>query len=658
MTPFIQKTIRTLLVIMMILSLLCVTACDNGKDPSSSEPTSSAVDTDDGNEDESSEDDEYDGEDDEDSDDEDYDEDSDEDYDEDYDEDSDEDSDEDYDEDYDEDSDEDYDEDYDEDSDDEEEPESSKPSDTSSNNSTNKPSSNASSNVSSNTSSGPKVNVVGGELTADILTEIPEGEVEEEVPFPRDKDIINTKTGTPKTGDSDVLAAKRRQEILNTPNTDFKPTGNGRYYYVSSHKGSNKNDGLTPETPLRNITTLVPEPGSVILFERGSVFRLNAALQLKSNITYASYGEGEKPAFYACPYNYAKKELWQPSRMKNVWYATFGDTDCSAVVFNHGEDIGVKKQGGINQLTSNGDFFHNATLTTIYLYCDKGNPGEVYEDIEVVLRSAVFKVSGCDNVTVDNIALKYGNFGISLNGNSGNCTFTNLEIGYIGGANIGVGGNRYGNGIEWWDGASGKNIVDNCWVYQCFDTGLTWQGSNGYDYDCTFTNNLIEYCCLSIEFWDRGEVKNEDEESVINFICNDNISRFSGFGWGNRSWDNGIRGIEGHLGGGFNRMKTVYAEFKNNIFDQAWNQAIRIPDVYDESDPDPLATRKIIFEGNSYYEGSNHVSTERHSSFESFEKDAAGEYIAKIFTFDSQKSLEEMVAFIGEKNPKIVKFLG
>lgn len=573
MTLFLQKALRTLFAVMLVLSMLCLTACDNGKTPSSSEPTSS-----------------------------------------------------------------------------ENKVESSQSSS----------SSDASSNTSSSTSAGPTVDVLGGELTADVETEIPEGEVEAVVPFPRDRDIINSKTGTPKTGDSDAIAAKRREEILNTPNKVFTPTGSGKTYYVSSHKGSNKNDGLSPETPLRSITTLVPEAGSVILFERGSVFRLNAALQLKSNITYGAYGEGEKPAFYASPYNYAKKEMWQPSRMKNVWYTTFGDTDCSAVVFNHGEDIGVKKQGGINQLQNNGDFFHNAQLTTLYLYYDKGNPGEHFEDIEIVLSSAVFKVSGCDNVTVDNIALKYGNFGISLNGNSGNCTFTNLEIGYIGGANIGVGGNRYGNGIEWWDGASGKNIVDNCWVYQCFDTGLTWQGDLGYDYDCTFTNNLIEYCCLSIEFWDRGNTKSgkEDDESVTNFICNDNISRFSGFGWGNRKWDNGIRGIEGHLGGSFTNQKTAYAEFKNNIFDQAWNQAIRIPDIYDESDPDPLATRTIIFDGNSYYEGSQHVFEKTHSTFDSLEKNEAGQYITKSWKFTSQADLEDLVAFIGDKNPKVVKFLG
>ena len=534
------------------------------------------------------------------------------------------------------------------------------------NSSNNDSSNNSSSNNSSNTSSGPKVDTIGGELEADILVEIPENEEPETLLFPRDRDIINSKTGTPRTGESDAIAAQRRNEILNTPNNTYTPGPNGKTYYVSSINGSNKNDGLSPETPLRNVSTLVPEPGSVVLFERGSVFRLNAALQLKSTITYGAYGEGEKPAFYASPYNYAKKEMWQPSRMKNVWYTTFGDTDCSAVVFNHGEDIGVKKQGGINQLTENGHFFHNAQLTTLYLYFDKGNPGEYYEDIEIVLRSAVFKVSGCSNVTVDNIALKYGNFGISLNGNSGDCTFTNLEIGYIGGANIGVGGNRYGNGIEWWDGASGKNIVDNCWVYQCFDTGLTWQGSNGYDYDCTFTNNLLEYNCLSIEFWDSGtkskdknnQQKVDEGQSVVNFICNNNISRFSGFGWGNRSWDNGIRGIEGHLGGSFANLKTAYVEFKNNIFDQAWNQSYRFSGIYDESDPDPLATRTIIFDGNSYYENHERVHN-RAATYDLLEKDEKGNYKNKTFKeFESQKDIEDFVAFIGDKNPKIVKFYG
>lgn len=539
---------------------------------------------------------------------------------------------------------------------------SSSPSDSSSvngNKENSDTSSNTSSNESSNSdaSSSPKLDTLGGELSMETTVKISEGEVAEEVPFPRDVDIINANTGTPKTGASDALTMSRREEILNTPNSNFTPTGDGKTYYVSSKNGSDNNDGLSPETPLRSISTLIPEPGSVILFERGSVFRLGSLMVLKSGITYSAYGEGEKPAFYGSPYNYASKELWQPSRKKNVWYATFGDTDCSSVVFNHGESIGVRKTEGINQLEKNGDFFHNPTLTTVYLYCDKGNPGEVYDDIEICLGTSALKISKGANIVIDNLSIKYACYGISITSGS-NITVTNCEIGYIGGGAT-SGGIRRGNGIEFWDGAAGKNVVKNNWIYQCFDTGITWQGTSGNNYDCEFIDNVIEYCCCSVEFFEGSKVTNPDNESVVNFICNNNISRFSGFGWGNRSFDGGVRGIEGHLRGRLDLLKTLYAEFKNNIFDQAWYKSINITAIYDEDDADPLATRKIIFDGNSYYESSQHASSvSTHATYDSLEKNEAGNYITKSFIFTSQQSLEEMVAFIGDKNPKVVKFLG
>lgn len=527
--------------------------------------------------------------------------------------------------------------------------------DTSNNESSNNESSNNSStNNSSNPSADKTVDTLGGELKADVLVDIPENFEKEKLLFPRDRDIVNSKTGTPKKGDSDAVALKRREEILKTPNNTYTPGMNGKTYYVSSINGSADNDGLSPEKPIRDVSTLYFEPGSVILFERGSVFRLNSSLNLRSNTTYGAYGEGEKPALYGSPYNYAKKEMWQPSRMKNVWYASFGDTDCSSIVFNHGEDVGVKKNGGLDQLGKNGDFFHNATLTTVYLYCDKGNPGEIYDDIEIVLSSTVLNAAAVDNVKIDNLSLKYGNFGIRFDGNSSNISITNCEIGFIGGANIGVDGVRYGNGIEIFNGAGGKNYVNNCWIYQCFDTGFTWQGKKGNDYNISFTNNLLEYNCCSIEFWDG--MSTEEDQSDVNFICNNNISRFSGFGWGNRSWDNAIRGIEGHIGGNFKKLKNVYAEFKNNIFDQAWNQAIRLPAIYDESDANPLETRKIIFEGNSYYEGSEHYTTV-HSTYGTLEKNPLGEYISQSFTFNNEQALKDFVA-VFESNPKVVKFLG
>ena len=67
---------------------------------------------------------------------------------------------------------------------------------------------------------------------------------------------------------------------------------------------------------------------------------------------------------------------------------------------------------------------------------------------------------------------------------------------------------RYGNGIELWNG--GYNIlINNCWIYQVYDSGITHQGQGTVAGDSLFTqdnitisNNLVEYCALAcVGYW-------------------------------------------------------------------------------------------------------------------------------------------------------------
>lgn len=576
MTSLLQKTVRVILALCLVFSMLALTACDNGKTPSSSKPTTS-----------------------------------------------------------------------------------SKAEDTSSKDNT---SSNTSSDSSSKNTATDVITLENGKISG--KSEITPGKkaVAPEMAVPRDRDIVNKNTGTPKTGESDELAFKRRKEILNTPNGNFKSTDGGTTYYVSSINGDDSNDGSSPETAKASLDYISPVKGDLILFERGSVFRFNSAYNIKSGVTYATYGTGEKPAFYGSPYNYAQKAMWQPSRMKNVWYVSFGDTDVASVVFNHGEEIGIRKTGGINQLTQNGDFFHNPSISTLYLYCKDGNPGEVYQDIEICMKSSVFMLTAVNNVVIDNLAIKYAHFGISATLNASNISITNCEVAYCGGG-AGTSGNRLGNGIEFWDGAGGKCVLKNNWVYQCFDTGITWQGNMGYEYNCEFVDNLIEYCCCSIEIWDypiskrsvyplgylpNGKDNSNDycNGSTVNFICNNNISRFSGYGWGNRSNDAGIRGIEGHINGAFTECKDVTAEIKNNIFDQSYNLSINSYGIEHSIESYRKETkRNVVISGNSYYESSDRRNLDKSFQF------------GAMYPLKSQETLETAVAAF-DSNPKVVKWLG
>lgn len=397
-------------------------------------------------------------------------------------------------------------------------------------------------------------------LTADPLTGGYSVEVSTSIPSKKNNEykyaysdelVVNPLTGTYIKGGAETQALKRRKEILNTPNTDYKVSGTT--YYVSPD-GNSSNDGLSPEKPVSNISTLPLSSGDAVLFERGSVFRISEPISCVSGVTYGAYGKGSKPAIYGSPKNYAQKSLWVPSRMKNVWRLDFPYKEAGGIIFDHGKDAGIKKKSGINQLVSNGYFYHNEGDGYFYMYCDKGNPGELYKDIEILPSSSIFVIpSYASNVTIDNLSIKYvGVIGINcMYGNSG-ITVTNCEVAWIGGSRFNS-DTRYGNGIQWWGGGK-NNTVENCWVYQIFDTAISPQGESGIDYEnFTFKNNLIEYCCCSIEFWDKGS--NGKKSVFKNFRIKDNIMRTSGYGWGNRSFDDGIRGIEGH----------IFAETDNNL---------------------------------------------------------------------------------------------
>jgi parallel beta-helix repeat protein len=81
-------------------------------------------------------------------------------------------------------------------------------------------------------------------------------------------------------------------------NTEAPP----RNVYYISPKGNNDNDGLSPETPWRNISkvnSMKFNPGDSILFERGGIWKEQLKVSSAGNsthpITFGAYGIGDKP---------------------------------------------------------------------------------------------------------------------------------------------------------------------------------------------------------------------------------------------------------------------------------------------------------------------------------------------------------------------------
>ena len=187
------------------------------------------------------------------------------------------------------------------------------------------------------------------------------------------------------------------------------------------------------------------------------------------------------------------------------------------------------------------------------------------------------------DVTVDNLCFKYtAGFAIHAPDTNGNINVTNCEIGYIGGLWTGKlpGGRvRFGNAIEFWAGLPNVCVKDitvkNNWFYETYDSALTWQGSQNDTVweNITYSENLFEYNNADIEYFGRGG-------SILkNFRMENNIMRFTSMGWGTRTSDGGIRGIEGCIRAVTRRgdgsevdVKSVY--FTNNKLDCPARQTI------------------------------------------------------------------------------------
>ncbi|MBQ2986728.1 MAG: hypothetical protein IJE23_04520, partial [Tyzzerella sp.] len=330
-------------------------------------------------------------------------------------------------------------------------------------------------------------------------------------------------------------AAETRVAEIRSTESQIVPAEGATAYYFSNN-GSSDNDGTSKETPLatlEDLNNLTLQEGDVVYFERGSLWR--GTIHAQTGVTYTAYGEGDKPMFYASPENGSGEGKWKEVQDNIYQYSTTIVEDVGGIVFNEGEFWGIKKIpvddgtgvmvdnatrevfSDYTDLKSSFDFHYDLTDNQLYLYYDGGNPGEVFESIEFCVNTSVIDVQSVDNVMFDNLCIKYtGQMGIGSSSIYEGLSVMNCEFGWIGGSLMEPGSSptRYGNAIQIW-GSAYNFVVDNCYFYQIYDAALTWQKSSSSNTNITsiadgvaFTNNVIEYCNYSIEyFYSEGEIE-------------------------------------------------------------------------------------------------------------------------------------------------------
>ena len=439
------------------------------------------------------------------------------------------------------------------------------------------------------------------------------------------------------------LAEKRKNEILSLPDAN---TSGGSVYYVSA-AGKDENDGRSPASAwktLERVSSFDFSEGDEVRFRRGDVFR--GFVKTRPSIRYCAYGEGEKPRLYGSEKNYADPELWEIfDAEKHIWHLKEKTLDCGTLVFDggaaHSRKLIPSYRGGrfvcrydeerefviSDEMTNDLDVFwkYDAVLTEkpskgedfpipsldwesrgdLYLRCDAGNPGVVFSSIEALARRHMFFVGTNHGVTIENLCIKFvGTHAVSA-GTTKNLHVLGCEIGWVGGAiqhYFGTDPNytegrrgsvtRYGNGVEIYGGCDGY-IVENCYIYQVYDAGITHQiTTNGKKYELKnilYRGNLIEKCVYSIEYF-LDENTGVDGSIIDGCVIEGNILRLSGYGWGQQRHN--IH-TPAHIKGWSYVNTARNFVIKNNIFDRAAYRMLHTVALYSTSCPEMVGNTYI-----------------------------------------------------------------
>ena len=398
--------------------------------------------------------------------------------------------------------------------------------------------------------------------------------------------------GDPTASGYDDAAAAIRQRVRSTRGS-VRVTGTT--WYVSP-SGDDHNNGRSKEKAWRSLNGIVQHQtnirsGDAVLFECGGVYRYGGGyVYLKSGVYYGAYGVGEKPCVYGSAQNYADA-TWT-DRGDGTWMLEKAfSSDIGNLIFDHGAHVGYKRDS-VEELKNDYDFCVGHTTKRVILKLSK-NPATAFKDIEIPSQGAFFYMNATEgnvnhDVMVEDLVIKYAGDGITSHGDLNGLTVRNCEFGYLGGpylSGFGDGKTRAGNGVTVLGNPSNV-LIENCWFYQIYDSGVSFQGFGTVD-GYTVRNCLMEYCGMgAFEYWGSTVKKAE---------LSGNLMRFSGWGFGGqqRADKNSRAAIQSNgkaTGAATNKVAGTFV-IKDNIFDQSAYQLINATSLQNELP---------VFSGNTY----------------------------------------------------------
>ncbi len=417
--------------------------------------------------------------------------------------------------------------------------------------------------------------------------------------------------------------AMKTQVLSARPNLDGF---NGTKYYISNN-GDDANDGKSEAAPWKTLDKIMSanlKKGDVILFERGGEWR-GYLSRTFAGVLFTNYGDLEKPLpiLNGSLQNYADESLWVEVS-ENVWQCTVPLHDVGVIVFDHSGELGDydakfgnilfhrasdsafydKRDGkplGYEDLSDDLQFYSDLATNTLYLYSEEGNPGTRFSSIEIGVDGSLINIGGQGGNSVDGLHFRFsGGFAVS-GGISTGVSIRNCVMEWIGGSVLDE-DMLYGNAIQIY-GQARNFTVENNWIYQIYDTGITFQISSNDTHSCIydnikFQNNLVEYCHWGIEFYNQPRTGTNRETK--NVLIENNFCRFGGMGWGSayrsdRQPANIVRDASAALLCSWGLTDTTENfVIRNNVFEVCSGALGLVTMPKNEGD------KKIIWQGNTY----------------------------------------------------------
>lgn len=342
-------------------------------------------------------------------------------------------------------------------------------------------------------------------------------------------------------------------------------------FFVDSERGDDTSAGTTEAAAWQSLDKVNQAeliPGDKVLFKRGGLWRgqlIPHSGSKETRILYGVYGTGEKPILQGSVARNEAKE-WQeiqPGLWKTSLKADLPAPvkDVGILILNHGEKWGIKKWK-VEDLKTPLDYWYDSSNTSVVVRYE-GNPATLFKSIELALTRHIVNQGGRHDITYDGLAIRYGAAHGFGGGATKRITIRNCDVYWIGGGLqfFKPDGKpvRYGNGIEFWDGAE-DHLVEANRIWEIYDAALTNQGNNknSNQINITYRNNVIWNAEYSFEYWNRPEAA-----ATQNILFEHNTCVDAGYCW-SHSQRPDINGA--HLMFYHNSANTTNMVVRNNIF--------------------------------------------------------------------------------------------